>query len=246
MWFKERCTSNPNPWEHYEAKAQNPSCLRSSVRFSQSVIIWGVRPAARVSPKTDQPSVVKCKRTSFIKIKIFLSQKPWNQPTLPKVPVSGVVVMTSLHLIGHQTGYSKKRRPLIATSVFYNNQPTASSAWNKIPTTHFVRMIYFSISQHFCVDNYFLSCSCVFSFFWKDFFLFTQLSSYMLGYSTMQKVIFKIYLCGVWVTGCWAAVFPGIVLAIKWPEFCITNNFYCCFVKSWKTEFWDFINKRKK
>ncbi len=97
-------------------EAQNPCCLKSSVKFPQSVMIWaamssaGVGPLCFLSPQSTQPSTRNFRAlhasfccTSFMEMLISFSSRTWHLPTLPKVPKAGSMTMVLLCLIGQQT-----------------------------------------------------------------------------------------------------------------------------------------------
>uniref|UniRef100_A0A9J8DHM3 Transposase n=1 Tax=Cyprinus carpio carpio TaxID=630221 RepID=A0A9J8DHM3_CYPCA len=92
----------PRVWRK-GGEAHSPSCLKSSVKFPQYVIIWGAMSSAGVGPlcflKTKaslHPFTKKfwstsCFRllTSFLKMLISFSSRIWHLPTLPKAPKVG-------------------------------------------------------------------------------------------------------------------------------------------------------------
>ncbi len=90
----------PRVWRK-GGEAHRPSCLKSSVKFPQSVMIWGAMTSAGVGPlcflKTNVTAPVfkfwgtSCflLLTSFLKMLISFSSKIWHLPTLPKVPKVG-------------------------------------------------------------------------------------------------------------------------------------------------------------
>ncbi len=95
-------------------EAQNPCCLKSSVKFPQSVMIWVAMSSAGVGPLCFLKSTVNAaiyqeilKRflllTSFMEMLISFSSRTWHLPTLPKVPKAGSMTMVLLCLIGQQT-----------------------------------------------------------------------------------------------------------------------------------------------
>ncbi len=45
----------PRVWK--SGDAQNPCCLKSSVKFPQSVMVWGAMSSAGVGPQSTQPSI---------------------------------------------------------------------------------------------------------------------------------------------------------------------------------------------
>ncbi len=93
--------------------AQNP-CLKSSVKFPQSVMIWAAMSSAGVGPLCFLKSTVNAAiyqeileyfmlPSSFMEMLISFSSRTWHLPTLPKVPKAGSMTMVLLCLIGQQT-----------------------------------------------------------------------------------------------------------------------------------------------
>ncbi len=86
-------------------EAHSPSCLKSSVKFPHSVMIWGAMSSACVGPlcfwKTNITSCFLL-LTSFLKMLISFSSRIWHLPTLPKAPKVGEMTMV-VCLIGQQT-----------------------------------------------------------------------------------------------------------------------------------------------
>ncbi len=92
----------PRVWRK-GGEAHRPSYLMSSVKFPQSVVIWGAMSSAGVGPfcfmKTNVTAPVYQKRfwstscflllTSFLKMLISFSSRIWHLPTLPKAPKVG-------------------------------------------------------------------------------------------------------------------------------------------------------------
>ncbi len=88
----------PRVWRKGE-EAHSPSCLKFSVKFPQSVMIWGAMSSAGVGPlcflKTNvtapvyQEILVSLQLTSFLKMLISFSSRIWHLPTLPKAPKVG-------------------------------------------------------------------------------------------------------------------------------------------------------------
>uniref|UniRef100_A0A9J8AD15 Transposase Tc1-like domain-containing protein n=1 Tax=Cyprinus carpio carpio TaxID=630221 RepID=A0A9J8AD15_CYPCA len=73
-------------------EAHSPRCLKSSVKFPQSVMIWGAMSSAGVSPLCFlKTKVTSCflLLTSFLKMLISFSCRIWHLPTLPKAPKVG-------------------------------------------------------------------------------------------------------------------------------------------------------------
>ncbi len=76
-------------------EAHRPSCLKSSVKFPQSVMIWGAMSSAGVGPLC----FLKAKKfwstscflllTSFLKMLISFSSRFWHLPTKLKAPKVG-------------------------------------------------------------------------------------------------------------------------------------------------------------
>ncbi len=94
IWKKQ----GPRVWRK-GGEAHSPSCLKSSVKFLQSVMIWGAISSAGISPlcflKTNVTAPVtktfwstSCflLLTSFLKMLISFSSRIWHLPTLPKAP----------------------------------------------------------------------------------------------------------------------------------------------------------------
>ncbi len=89
----------PRVWRKC-GEAHSPSCLKSSVKFPQSVMIWGAMSSAGVGPlcflKTNASLHPFTKNfwstscflllTSFLKMLISFSSRIWHLPTLPKAP----------------------------------------------------------------------------------------------------------------------------------------------------------------
>ncbi len=82
----------------------SPSCLKSSVKFPQSVMIWGAMSSAGVvhcvflKPTSLHPFTKKfwstscfLLLTSFLKMLISFSSRIWHLTTLPKAPQVGVL-----------------------------------------------------------------------------------------------------------------------------------------------------------
>ncbi len=93
----------PRVWRK-GGEAHSPSCMKSSVKFPQSVMIWGAMSSAGVGPlcflKTNvtapHPFTKKFWSTScflllisFLKMLISFSSRIWHLPTLPKAPKFG-------------------------------------------------------------------------------------------------------------------------------------------------------------
>ncbi len=89
----------PRVWRKGE-EAHSPSCLKSSVKFPQSVMIWGAmlvlvhcvfwKPTS-LHPFTKIFWSTLCflLLTSFLKMQISFSSSIWHLPTLPKAPKVG-------------------------------------------------------------------------------------------------------------------------------------------------------------
>ncbi len=107
----------PRVWRK-SGEAQNPCCLKSSVKFPQSVMIWAAMSSAGVGPLCFLKSTVNAAiyqeilasctscfllLTSFMEMLISFSSRTWHLPTLPKVPKAGSMTMVLLCLIGQQT-----------------------------------------------------------------------------------------------------------------------------------------------
>ncbi len=91
----------PRVWRKC-GEAHSPSFLKSSVKFPQSVMIWGAMSSAGVGPlcflKTNVTAPVYQEiwstscfllLTSFLKMLISFSSRIWHLPTLPKAPKVG-------------------------------------------------------------------------------------------------------------------------------------------------------------
>ncbi len=92
----------PRVWRK-GGEAHSPSCLKSSVKFPQSVMIWGAMSSAGVGPlcfflKTTSLHPFTKKfwstscfllLTSFLKMLISFSSRIWLLSTLPKAPKVG-------------------------------------------------------------------------------------------------------------------------------------------------------------
>ncbi len=83
-------------------EAHSPSCLKSSVKFPQSVMMWaamssaGAGPLCFLKPTSLHPFTntfwsTSCflLLTSFLKMMISFSSRIWHLPTLPKAPTVG-------------------------------------------------------------------------------------------------------------------------------------------------------------
>ena len=103
----------PRVWRK-RGEAQNPRCLKSSVKFPQSVMVWGAMSSAGVGPLCFLRSRVNAAiyqevlehfllLTNFMEMQISFSNRTWHLHTVPKLPVPGLRTMVSLFLIGQQT-----------------------------------------------------------------------------------------------------------------------------------------------
>ncbi len=105
----------PRVWRK-SGEAQNPCCLKSSVKFPQSGMIWAAMSSAGVGPLCFLKSTVNAAiyqeilehfmlppLTSFMEMLISFSSRTWHLPTLPKIPKAGSMTMVLLCLIGQQT-----------------------------------------------------------------------------------------------------------------------------------------------
>ncbi len=99
----------PRVWRK-SGEVQNPCCLKSSVKFPQSVMIWTTMSFAGVGPQSAQSSTRKFLSTScfllltsFMEMLISFSSRTWHLPTLPKVPKAGSMTMVLMGLFGPQT-----------------------------------------------------------------------------------------------------------------------------------------------
>ncbi len=88
----------PRVWRK-GGEAHSPSCLKSSVKFPQSVMIWGAMSSAGVGPlcflKTNVTATVYQEilehfmlstADQHLKMLISFSSRIWHLPTLPKTP----------------------------------------------------------------------------------------------------------------------------------------------------------------
>ncbi len=105
----------PRVWRK-SGEAQNPCCLKSSVKFPQSVMIWAAMSSAGVGPLFSLKSTVNAaiyqeilehfmlpSADSFYGDADLISSRTWHLPTLPKVPKAGSMTMVLLCLIDQQT-----------------------------------------------------------------------------------------------------------------------------------------------
>ncbi len=97
----------PRVWRK-RGEAQNPCCLKSSVKFPQSVMVWGAMSSAGVGPLCFLRSTVNAAiyqdilehfmlpsadkiYGDFKEMLISFSSRTWHLPTLPKVPKVGLM-----------------------------------------------------------------------------------------------------------------------------------------------------------
>ncbi len=105
----------PRVWRK-RGEAQNPRCLRSSVKCPQSVMVWGAMSSAGVGPLCFLRSKVNTAVYQEVLEHFmlpaanqlygdadFISNRTWHLHTVPKLPVPGLRTMVSLFLIGQQT-----------------------------------------------------------------------------------------------------------------------------------------------
>ncbi len=105
----------PRVWRK-SGEAQNPCCLKSGVKFPQSVMIWAAMSSAGVGPLCFLKSTVNAaiyqdilehfmlpSADQHLKMLISFSSRTWHLPTLTKVPKAGSMTMVLLCLIGQQT-----------------------------------------------------------------------------------------------------------------------------------------------
>ncbi len=91
----------PRVWRK-GGEAQSPSCLKSSVKLPQSVMIWaamssaGVGPLCFLKPNVTAPVYQEMLQDfmlpsadSFLKMLISFSSRIWRLPTLPEAPKAG-------------------------------------------------------------------------------------------------------------------------------------------------------------
>ncbi len=82
-----------------EREAQNPRCLRSSVKFPQSVMVWGAMSSAGVGPLCFLRSKVNIAvyqevlehfmlpaADQLYEMQISFSNRTWHLHTVPKLP----------------------------------------------------------------------------------------------------------------------------------------------------------------
>ncbi len=99
----------PRVWRK-SGEAQNPCCLKYSVKFPQSVMIWAAMSSAGVGQLCFLKSTVNAaiyqellEHFMLPSANISFSSRTWHLPTLPKVPKAGSMTMVLLCLIGQQT-----------------------------------------------------------------------------------------------------------------------------------------------
>ncbi len=105
---------DPRVWRK-SGEAQNPCCLKSSVKFPQSVMIWAAMSSAGVGPLCFLKSTVNAAIYQEILEHFmlpsadklygdadFIFQQDLHLPTLPKVPKAGSMTMVLLCLIGQK------------------------------------------------------------------------------------------------------------------------------------------------
>ncbi len=87
----------PRVWRK-RGEAQNPRCLRSSVKFPQSVMVWGAMSSAGVGPLCFLRSTVNTAvyqevlehfmlllLTNFMEMQISFSNRTWHLHTVPRL-----------------------------------------------------------------------------------------------------------------------------------------------------------------
>ncbi len=105
----------PRVWRK-RGEAQNPCCLRSSIKFPQSVMVWGAMSSAGVGPLCFLRSKVNTAVYQEVLEHFmlpaadqlygdadFIFHRTWHLHTVPKLRVPGLRTMVSLFLIGQQT-----------------------------------------------------------------------------------------------------------------------------------------------
>ena len=99
----------PRVWRK-RGEAQNPRCLKSSVKFPQSVMVWGAMSSAGVGPTVFSEVQGQHSRlpgsfralhaslllTNFMEMQISFSNRTWHLHTVPKLPVPGLRTMVLL------------------------------------------------------------------------------------------------------------------------------------------------------
>ncbi len=94
----------PRVWRK-SGEAQNPRCLKSSMKLSCHVICWcwsTVFSEVHSQWKSYRTSCFLL-LTSFMEMLISFSSRTWHLPTLPRVPKAGSMTVVLLCLIGQQT-----------------------------------------------------------------------------------------------------------------------------------------------
>ncbi len=105
----------PRVWRK-RGEAQNPRCLRSSVKFPQSVMVWGAMSSAGIGPlcflRSKVNTTVNHEVLEHFMLPAadqlygdadFIFQQDLAPAHMPKLPVPGLRTMVSLFLIGQQT-----------------------------------------------------------------------------------------------------------------------------------------------
>ncbi len=105
----------PRVWRK-SGEGQNPCCLKSSVKFPQSVMIWAAMSSAGIGPLCFLKSTVNAAIYQDILENFmlpaadklygdadFILQQDVHLPTVPKAPKAGSMTMVLLGLIGQQT-----------------------------------------------------------------------------------------------------------------------------------------------
>ncbi len=141
----------PSVWWK-SGETQNPCCLKSSVKFPQSVMIWAAMSSAGVGPLCFLKSTVNAAiyqeilehfllLTSFMEILISFSSRTWHLTTLPKVPKAGLMAMVLL--IGqqtHQTWTPERIYGVLSRGRWETPDPTMQMTWrplSKQPGLHY-------------------------------------------------------------------------------------------------------------
>ncbi len=104
----------PRVWRK-RGEAQNPRCLRSSVKFPQSVIVWGAMSSAGVGPlcflRSKVNTAVYQEVLEHFMLPASFSNRTWHLHTVPKLPVPGLrtIVSPDLNPIENLWGIVKRK-----------------------------------------------------------------------------------------------------------------------------------------
>ncbi len=128
----------PRVWRK-RGETQNPCCLRSSVKFPQSVMIWAAMSSAGVGPLCFLRSTVNADiyqeilehfsfllLTSFMEKLISFSSRTWHLSTLPKVPKACSMTMCYCAWLASKLTRPKPHRE----SRWETPDPTMQMTWS--------------------------------------------------------------------------------------------------------------------